>query len=181
MRGFRNGAGLVAVLLNVSCMEGKACTDIGCSSGVSVLLAPDSGVWQFGDYQLEIRRDGATSSCGFVAPGDLPRDGALQSLDCGRQISADIWPRTSCTTTRHGDAVSQSCSPIENQYDLHLRIEGTPKNLSIQLTRDGEVIVNDSRAPKYGETSPNGPECGPTCRQASVELVVPPSPERLPL
>jgi hypothetical protein len=87
----------------------------------------------------------------------------------GEQVSAVIWPRTECVTTRQGDAVRQSCTPIADEYDLQLSVDGLPPSLKIELSRDERLVVSDTRAPAYVDREINGSGCG-YCRQASYEL-----------
>lgn len=151
---------------------GGVCTLVGCSDGVHGTVAPESGVWEEGEYRLEVVPDGAKSTCQFAVPADLPKSGTITTLDCGSAATATLWARTECTTTQHGDAVSHTCDPLPDQYELQVDIDGTPSKLAVRLTRGSDTVLDDSRTLSYEETSPNGPECGPTCRQAGFELSV---------
>jgi hypothetical protein len=46
--------------------------------------------------------------------------------------------------------------------------------LGVVLSRDGEELLNDSRTVDYRDVYPNGTECGGSCQQAHVDLVVAP-------
>lgn len=176
MRGLGRALVMAAsAIILAGCGESKGCTLIGCINSASAHLAPESGVWTAGEYELTIVRDQATSSCRFAAPADLPRgDVVLKNLDCGPQMSAELWADTECTTTRTAEAVSHSCTPIPDHYYLALRMEDAPQKVSLELARDGEVVANDSRSPDYRLFSPNGSECGGGCQQASYDVVVAP-------
>lgn len=156
------------------CELGKACTDVGCLDGVWVTAAPASGEWPAGDYELELTLDGSTQKCGFHLPDDLPTAGRVTTLDCGQGIQAGLEQRSECHETTSGNAVSQSCTPLPDQYELRFSLQSKPKSLGIALSRDGNVFFNDSVAPSYQISEPNGPECGPTCRQAHVDLTLEP-------
>jgi hypothetical protein len=41
---------------------------------------------------------------------------------------------------------------------------------------DGQVILDTDLTPTYKESRPNGPTCGPVCKQASVDLDLPARP-----
>lgn len=47
-----------------------------------------------------------------------------------------------------------------------------PKMLAIELERDGAAILEEESTPSYVENKVNGPDCGPTCRNAAVDFVV---------
>lgn len=159
-----------ALALNGSaCDAGVECTEIGCVDGVLFDLLPADGTWADGAYTLTVTFDGIEHRCEFQLPDALPRSGSISSLDCG-DLTAEIAPRVTCTETRNGGSVSQSCTPIPDQYDLLLSAYATPAESSITLARDGETILSDARTLDYDESRPNGEECEPACRQAHVEL-----------
>jgi hypothetical protein len=47
--------------------------------------------------------------------------------------------------------------------------EFTPEQLSLELTV-GEQMLVKSFTPAYKNNQPNGPDCEPTCKQATIEL-----------
>jgi len=163
--------GALGVLNGAACnLVGHDCTDIGCAGGVFVNLSPAGGVWQDGEYSLEIALDEREETCAFRIPDDLPASGSVSSLSCGQRISAQLVQRSTCEETRDRNSISQSCTPIPNQYELSLSAYTEPTTISLELARDGIVILNDSRTLAYQQSQPNGPGCGPVCRQAQLEL-----------
>ncbi len=154
-----------ALINGAACSIGHSCSEIGCVNGVDVRIAPDGNVWQDGDYVVELSLEGAVSSCAFSIPEDLPARGQDTSLDCGylSQLAA-------CREVRTSDAISQVCEPIEGEYELRLTAWSEPSSLELTLTRDGDVVLEHSKKLVYRESTPNGPECAPVCRNASVEL-----------
>jgi len=55
---------------------------------------------------------------------------------------------------------------------LELSLNTAPKTIAVDLTLDGALILSESSTPSYVESQPNGPDCGPICRQANVDLMV---------
>jgi hypothetical protein len=71
----------------------------------------------------------------------------------------------SCT----GDAkVSFSGAFFDDAF--HFRVLGTPATLKVTMTRDATPVADQSFTPSYSTNQPNGPKCGPTCRQATASL-----------
>jgi hypothetical protein len=137
-------AGLV--FSSVACDWSHSCTDIGCASGLTVNVRPASGTWADGDYELSA----GAEQCTFSIPRDVPSVGS-GTLDCYRRTSGGVGPS-----------------------GLQLTFEGTPETLAVVLTRDGTAILDETSTPSYAESQPNGPDCGPHCRQGSLDLVVTP-------
>jgi hypothetical protein len=166
MRWLASWAALGAyALVNAAACSSQQCTEIGCSSGVELRVAPEGNVWQRGSYSVQVSLDGDTSTCDFSIPEDLPERGSVTSLECGmlQQLAA-------CTEVRQGDGVSHSCEPIPDQYELTLDAFAEPANLSLTLRRDGNVLLSHEETLSYRDTFPNGPECGSRCRRASLDL-----------
>jgi hypothetical protein len=166
----------LALLLGflASCAEPHSCTEIGCADAAGVTIRTESGEWAEGVYTLRITFDGAEYECGFDMPGDLPEVvGQLGELDCEPQLNAYFTPRVACTESSDGSSSSQSCTPIERQFDLKVSTYGTPAALDVKLDLDGTQLVDEAHYLVYEEYFPNGPECGPACRQANVEIDIP--------
>jgi hypothetical protein len=45
----------------------------------------------------------------------------------------------------------------------------TPAQVQVRLTVNGAVVLDRTEAPAYRIKQPNGPDCEPTCRQASAQ------------
>jgi hypothetical protein len=85
-----------------------------------------------------------TTNCSF----SIPRDVGSSRLDC--------------------NGARGSLGPSGFQVFL----TSTPKMLAIELERDGAAILEEESTPSYTDNMPNGPDCGPACRQGSVDFVV---------
>lgn len=147
------------------------CTLIDCSNAAYVDIGRE-GAWQDGSYTLEVSLDDEQRRCDFVVPDDLPAKDRSVSLDCGDGIDAQLGHPSKCTSTssNDGNSGSGSCTPIPDEHEISLELRGNPKTVSITLSRDGAVILSDSRAPKYERDYPNGSDCDEGCRQAGYEL-----------
>src|SRR6478752_6247989 len=147
---------MTLVALATGCDANSDCTEIGCTSRVSVSAAPGSGIWQAGNYGLDVSLDGEAVHCEFLLPDALPAEGLDSLIDCGDVVRASFVSRDDC---------SGGCS-LTDEYDLQLLFFKLPEKVDVKLTRDGESVLDESRAIEYHEVFPNGPECGGTCQQA---------------
>lgn len=163
----------VAVIAFGACSEPSACTDVGCSDGVSFTLRPPGNHWDDGAYSLAVAFDGADYGCTFTVPDALPSTGSWQPLDCSPALQAYLTPEVKCEEHKNGNSASQICTPIPDQYYVQVSKDGTPTTLVVTLERDGAPLLNETRTLSYGSVQPNGPECGPTCHQASAEFDLP--------
>jgi hypothetical protein len=165
---------LLPVLLS-ACVEAHSCTEIGCADAAGVTIKTESGEWAPGVYTLDIAFDGAAHECSFTMPDDLPEVvGQLGELDCDTDLNAYFTPRYTCMEFIDSNgARHQTCTPLERQFDLEVSTYGTPAALTVALELDGSVLVDEAHDLAYQTYYPNGPECGPACRQANVVLTIP--------
>lgn len=132
----------------------RACTDIGCSDGLRVELAPATGSWAPGSYVFAIVTPTGTTTC----EGALP----LPACETGRAFRCAGPP---VLITESGCAL-----PAEAHGFSTLELAAGPPAVTITISKDGVELVRRELAPSYQTTSPNGPGCEPTCRQASETL-----------
>jgi hypothetical protein len=134
------------------------CTLIGCVDGVSISAAiPPANATD----QLEVLAC-VNGECmtGVVGPN----------------------PSTPCTPLEHvdgGSAFSSSvCMPDSPPSRLTVTIDltaqgthdGDQVSLRVRSVASDQVIVDVTRNVTYGASTPNGPDCEPTCHNAKVDL-----------
>jgi hypothetical protein len=163
----------VLVSLVVSCVESHSCTEIGCADQASITLRTQSGAWEAGEYALRIAFDGGEHACSFTIPDALPSGGNVGEIDCTPGANVYFYQETTCTEHSDGYSSSQSCTPVPDQYYLQASIYGTPATVQVVLSREGATLVDTENDLAYSESRPNGPDCEPLCRQATLELIVP--------
>jgi hypothetical protein len=168
---------LVLTFTGIQACGRHGCTDIGCSDQLSGTITTKDGTWSDGSYVITITADETSYQCSLQLPEDFPENGSLRTLQCQPELSD--WSHltfrqdTVCTETVTDNASSQSCDPIPDQYTLSFGLEGTPEAVTIQVERDGAVLVEQDFIPSYKENQPNGKGCSPVCRQGAVEVQVP--------
>ena len=133
---------------------GKVCTLIGCGYGLTASVHSADGRFPSGMHRIELMADGNTWTCTFAYPAALQ----MQPLCSG--IRVEFLTETICTETR--------CDPIPGQYVETITVAGTPGQVHVWQYVDDVPILDAAAAPSYEESWPNGPECGPACRQASL-------------
>ena len=109
-------------------------------------------------------------------PGPVPPDGDQDQFvkdACTRMTDAYLAPVVKCEEHQTGMTQSQTCGPVPDAFYLQATEPGTPATLSVTLTRgDDEVLLDESGDITYTTAEPNGPECGPTCKQAFATHVL---------
>lgn len=168
---FTMGLGVVLSVL-AGCDElGHGCTEIGCMDQVALTLRPSDGPWADGRYALTLALDdGSPETCAFELPADLPELGSVREIRCSGAATFFLQQEATCTETSSDGARHQTCTPVQGRYTLQSSVPGTPRTVSVELTRDGAALIEESLEPSYRAERPNGPDCEPTCRQASLEL-----------
>ncbi len=133
-----------------------ACTEIGCVDGLVLNVAPDYH-WAPGDYVFAFKIDGQPQTC----------RGSLPLKPCGE-------PSVICD----GSGVMITESGCALPPDAHgfgtITLANGPAQVDVTITHNGQTLVQKTITPTYKTSRPNGPQCEPQCRQASVELFAAP-------
>ena len=167
---------LVLFLSAQACEGAHSCTAIGCIDQVSFQIETSDGTWPDGAYTLELTAGSASYTCSMNLPHDLPVPGGNTTIPCQPPVGyTGVYLRTDMTCTEHRDqnSVSQTCTPIPGHYTLVGSVPGTPSTLGVRVTRDEVLLLEQTLPLTYSTSRPNGPDCEPVCRQASVEVVLP--------
>ncbi len=104
-----------------------------------------------GTYRFELTADGVSGFCEVVMP-----------LLCSREPRCESWPggavveQSGCAL---GDPKAQSLPGVS--------FTGVaPGTIELTVLQDGRRLGNGRFAPVYRKSEPNGPGCGPVCRNA---------------
>jgi hypothetical protein len=134
-----------------------ACTAIGCTDGLAVTVTPTSA-WPAGDYRFTIEADGVTTTCTGSLP--LPACGTAAITCEGGEPDAVMIGESGCALAESEHAFSD------------IMFTATPASVAVTVEFGGTQIGAGSWSPEYQTSQPNGPECEPTCTNASVELAL---------
>lgn len=120
------------------------CTEIGCGDAM-VWVLPSSFAPPVANETLSIRAC-VESSC---------VDGALQTAGEG------FWASDEGSALFRGD-----------QRTLQVRFPGAggEQSVSLEVKKNDQVVLSDSRRVTFKTFTPNGPFCEPTCAGARIEL-----------
>ena len=166
---------LLSILALAGCetnVLGHGCTEIGCGDALSLSFETADGHWPDGDYRVELEFAGESEVCTFKLPDALPTETAGAAQVCEPSPRGFFSPKSTCTETRTKDAVSESCTPLPDQWTLALYRDGTPETVSVRVTRDDQEVASLSQTVDYRENRPNGPDCEPVCRQSQIDVQV---------
>ncbi len=130
------------------------CTAMACLDGLRIELAPAAGTWGKGSYTFEVVTPAGTTTC----EGSLP----LPACDAGAALR--------CSGPPVSIGESGCALPAEQQGFASLELNEGPATFAVTIRKDGAELAKQTFTPAYRTVSPNGPQCGPTCRQASDTL-----------
>lgn len=133
---------------------GKACTEMGCSSGVHVSI-PDALLTGAGDYTFEITATGdgvQKAQC----KGRLPFSGCNGQITCEGDLQVMI-DEIGCMLP----------SDAQSFGNIHIS-DTSAKSVEIKISRDGTPLVSSVKTLSYKTLQPNGQGCEPVCRQAVI-------------
>jgi hypothetical protein len=130
------------------------------------------GGWAPGTYELALLVDGQSASCALKVPA-MPSTGPLVTGSCTSTIGLTLAPEAQCTGDASDDtAPGTNCAPNPGAFQQVLTLPGMPATVVLTLTRDGNMLVQQTIALTYADVHPNGPTCGPTCHEAGAVMVV---------
>jgi hypothetical protein len=138
---------LLAVAASGCGEEPVVCTEIGCTDGFTLELVADSEEFTAGVYNVDVELDGEAEECAFEV----------------RMVCEGGGP---CV-------VNEDCNATYGVSEISILYGGTPGEVTYSITRDGLQIASDSIEPEYQTVQPNGPECPPTCMQATELVSIP--------
>lgn len=141
----------------------KACTLIGCADNFTASAQRADGSIPDGAHRIEVLVDGTTLRCAFT----LPLAGTTQPA-CDAGLTVTVVPGQICIQTQGDAASSSTCNPLPGKFVETVTLSGTPGQVHVWQYVDDAAILDAAVAPQYEERRPNGPECPPVCRQASV-------------
>lgn len=139
----------------------QACTQIGCVNGLNMHL-PMNMQWPAGQYTFTVTTEKGVMSC----------QGSLPLPPCNDDDDED-YPAGSlrCTDKRLVVMESGCALPADaHSFGPLIQIEDSPAQVHLVITRDNIVVADQSFAPQYNTSQPNGPQCGPVCHSASVNV-----------
>lgn len=135
--------------------SGTACSGLGCVDGLTLSFNPSTR-WKPGKYVFVINADDRTQYC----EGSLPLSKCTNGLTLVCKGNAAMIGESGCAL------------PAEQHGFADIRFLSGPSKVTIRIVRDGLAIVDEALAPVYQTTQPNGPACGPVCRQAQATLTI---------
>jgi hypothetical protein len=138
------------------------CSLVACSSGVFGTLRSESGDLADGHYTVNLTSGSSASECAFDIPEDLPSYGTVTPVECGAGAEMQLGRQTDCD--------DESCFEIPNKWSLEFRVDDQPEHLGVRVMRNDVLLLESEPTLDYAQFFPNGPECGPVCDQADVEL-----------
>jgi hypothetical protein len=152
--------------------QGQGCGDLGisCNQTVITLQSPNDA-WASGTYTLALNIDGTPAQCSLPIPDPAPTNGVRGTCGQGSDLSLSLVSLESCPPVVCDSLVCHgtSCSPIPGRFHIVLGINGTPAQLGLDLSLDGNELMKETIAPKV--TTSGSAACG-FCTNASATLSI---------
>lgn len=126
---------------------------MGCLDGYSLQLEPAGGRWAPGRYVFEVTTPAGTTTCEGVLP--LP--------PCEKQALTCSGPPVTI-------GASGCALPSDQHGFSSVELPDGPAHLEVVIRHEGATLAQMKSEPAYRTVEPNGPTCGPTCRQATGRL-----------
>ena len=159
---------LGGAVIGMSGCSSKTCATSACQDGFTAKVRRTDGSFPNGTHRIEVLVGAASSSCTFTFPLETSPSGGAVLPTCPTGLAVSVGPAEICTETVTGTGVSYRCDPIPGQFVETISLSGTPGQIHVWQYVDDVPILDAAAAPSYEEARPNGPECEPVCRQASV-------------
>lgn len=169
----------------------RSCTDVYCEDSLALSIDGPPSAWASGPHTLDLQLD-RSHRCLFELPVTLAAGDSLP-LACTPELTSPFGP---AATLHHrpppeapcpapgagdpsnagdagglGDAGHEGCAP---RYRIEVRASAAPTRVTVRLAAGDTPLLDHTSNPTYSRLQPNGPECGPTCRNATLELTLPP-------
>lgn len=143
----------------------------------SITIQAPNDAWAAGSYIVALTLDGTPAQCSLQIPDPSPVGGVQGS--CGanaaltfRLITVDSCLPVACSGSNGTPCKSMGgCAPIPGRFRMVLGIGAMPAKLGLDLSVDGNALMNETIAPMQTTTEPNGAGCG-TCTNASATLSI---------
>jgi len=144
---------LCAIFLSSPAKAQQACTEIGCVDGLTI--STEGMDWPAGYYKLKfLLNNKASVECHGTLPLKPCPEGP--SFSCNKQ---------GITIGESGCALPKKAHAISD-----IRINAFPQKIVATIMRNGSTVHLRTLRPVYQTTQPNGPNCQPICKSATVSL-----------
>lgn len=130
---------------------------MGCIDGLRISLEKATP-WAPGKYAFVFDLDGTAVTCS----GELP----LRSCEAGPSLTCDVAGKVQIGES--GCALAP-----EAQGFADIQIGGSPRAVSIKISRDDQPLHEAALTPSYATARPNGEGCEPVCNGASERVALP--------
>lgn len=142
---------------------GQACTEIGCVDSARIAFLPRLS--EPGFYSITIVADGTAIECAVTVPGFARSDACSSGnvwIDVNNKIEMEIDRAGSTTNVSVQEGISS----------LTL-LQQAPRELQVEVRRDGFEVLRSTVTPAYQTAQPNGPSCPGACKVGEVTIPTP--------
>jgi hypothetical protein len=147
--------------------DAMVCTTIGCEDAFTTTTMLAVGMVPEGSHTVDVTADGNEMMCMFT----FPPPGGIGPCPSGLFVTVE--PAESCTSVETDAALTQQCQTIPGEFTETISVRGVASTVRVRQLVGGTAILDQTFTPTYENVYPNGPACGPGCREANAQLTLP--------
>ena len=144
---------LLTCMFVLSGCSGTTCSTQGCGTTLEIEFEEsNTEPWSDGVWSVSVRTSGEElGTCEL----ELPVGSAPPNPNC----SGDLYLHAA----QDGESLERVVSSFRSA-----RADALPEEITVRLERDGQLVSEQDIEPDYQTYRPNGPECAPECRSATI-------------
>lgn len=147
----------------------RACTEMACSDSAMITAKLSPAGAPLGTHAFALEIDGKPQTCTV----EFTRETETASGQCSDGASLMFGPAMQGKETSMDGVVGYTEEPIPGEFRWQLSIYGQPAKVHVVHTHAGTTILDQTASLTYTAFRPNGPECEPVCKSATVEWTGP--------
>jgi hypothetical protein len=167
-----------------ACEDDRECTAAGCVDRAYVSILGPAAAWADGAYSLDIGL-AQQHRCDFVlpVPGGVNVQAPIEGvpISCTPALEGGFDSRAVVLFPEVSRQADGSCSMTADAglgcdvttYRIDIDTDGSAERVEVRLAVGSTVLLEQTNTFDYQTVQPNGPECGPTCRNANVRMSIP--------
>lgn len=147
----------------------RACTEIGCYDAATITTKLSAAGAPLGTHSFALEIDGTPQTCTV----EFASETEMAQGQCTGDASLMFGPAMQGKEETMDGVVSYTEEPIPGEFRWLLTLPGQPAKVHVIHTSAGATILDQTASLVYTEHRPNGPDCEPVCKSASVEWTGP--------
>lgn len=144
----------------------RPCTLIGCTDHATITAQMTGEQARAGEHRFTIVADGTSVRCQLTHTNV----GEVAHAQCDGGVSLSFGPRMEWVETQSPveGTVMATSRAVPGAFEWTASLVGRPASVQVIHELDGVVLRDQTEAPAYTPTRPNGAGCDPECQVALI-------------